>query len=201
MIAIIDFGISNIGAVYNALSYLNIKSKIISKAAELKFSKKFIIPGSGKFGKGMHLLKEKGFVDKLNELVLVKKYPILGICLGYHLMLNSSEESKNIKGLGWINGKAIKFSNKKNLPIPHVGWNKINFKKIKLLKNIPNNSMFYFDHSYYPELEEKKNLFCSTIYANKFYSIYEKENIFACQAHPEKSQKYGLELLKNFYKI
>ena len=75
MIAIIDFGISNIGAVYNALSYLNIKSKIISKATELKFSKKFIIPGSGKFGKGMHLLKEKGFVDKLNELVLVKKYP------------------------------------------------------------------------------------------------------------------------------
>ena len=83
MIAIIDFGISNIGAVYNALSYLNIKSKIISKATELKFSKKFIIPGSGKFGKGMHLLKEKGFVDKLNELVLVKKYPILGICLGH----------------------------------------------------------------------------------------------------------------------
>tara|TARA_B100001989_G_C24481199_1_gene434523 strand:- start:114 stop:719 length:606 start_codon:yes stop_codon:yes gene_type:complete len=201
MISIIDFGISNVGAVYNALSYLNIKCKIISKANELKFSKKFIIPGSGKFGEGMHLLKKKGFVDKLNELILIKKYPILGICLGYHLMLNGSEESRKIKGLGWINGNAIKFSNKKDLPVPHVGWNKINFKKVKLLENVPNNSMFYFDHSYYPKLVENKNLFCRTTYSNEFYSIYEKENIFACQPHPEKSQKYGLELLKNFSKI
>tara|TARA_A100001015_G_C14711181_1_gene602104 strand:- start:73 stop:678 length:606 start_codon:yes stop_codon:yes gene_type:complete len=201
MIAIIDFGISNIGSVYNALNFLNIKSKIVSKTSELKKLKKFIIPGSGKFGEGMHLLKEKGFVENLNELVLVKKRPILGICLGYHLMLKSSEESKNVKGLGWINGKAVKFSSKKKLPIPHVGWNKINFKKIKILKNIPNNSMFYFDHSYYPKINDKKFLFCKTKYANKFYSIYEKENIFACQPHPEKSQKYGLELLKNFYKI
>ncbi len=201
MIAIIDFGISNIGAIYNALNYLGIKSKIISKASELETSKKFIIPGSGKFGKGMKLLKEKGFIEKLNELVLLKKKPILGICLGYHLMLKSSEENKNVKGLGWINGKAVKFSPKKNLSIPHVGWNKINFKKMRLLKNIPNNSMFYFDHSYYPKLVDTKNKLCITNYAEKFCSIYEKENIFACQLHPEKSQKYGLELLKNFSKL
>ena len=200
MITILDFGISNIGGVINALNFLNIKNKIVSTTKELKLAKKIIIPGSGNFGEGMRLLKKSGFDDVLNNLVLIRKVPILGICLGYHLMLKSSEENRNTEGLGWINGKAIKFIPKKILPVPHVGWNKIQFLKSSLAKNIPSNAMYYFDHSYYPKIFEKNFFNSKTNYGVNFTSIYEKENIFGCQPHPEKSQKYGLFMLENFCK-
>ena len=129
MIVIIDYGISNIGAVKNALNFLNFKSKIATSYEEIKTAKKIIIPGNGNFGEGVKLIERLGLIEILNNLVL-KKIPILGICLGYQLMFESSEESPNSKGLGWIKGEVLKFKKNKNFPVPHVGWNKISFKNL-----------------------------------------------------------------------
>ena len=130
-----------------------------------------------------------------------KKIPILGICLGYQLMFESSEESPNSKGLGWIKGEVLRFKKNKNFPVPHVGWNKISFKNLKLMKNIPNNARFYFDHSFYTSVNEKKVEYGKTNYGNFFQSVYERNNIFGSQPHLEKSQKFGLLMLKNFCEI
>lgn len=201
MISVIDFGISNIGSITNALNYLKIKNKTIASYKEIVKAKKIIIPGNGNFGRGIELIKKKKFFDTLNERIKIKKIPVLGICLGYHLMLNESEESPTSKGFGWINGKAIKFKTKKNFVVPHVGWNEIQSNNSTLLNNIPNNSMFYFDHSYFPKIYDNSFSNCITNYSVNFTSIFEKENIFGCQPHPEKSQKFGLRLLENFSKV
>ena len=201
MILILDFGISNIGAVNNALNFLNFKCKISNNANDIRDANKIIIPGNGNFGAGIKKIIDLNIINDLNEKVLVKKTPILGICLGYQIMFQKSEESQNYSGLGWIKGNVIKFKRKKNFPIPHVGWNNINFKKFSLSKNIPNNSKFYFDHSYFTHVSESNTNYGETSYISKFKSLFEKENIFGCQPHLEKSQKFGLQMLKNFCKI
>ena len=129
---------------------------------------------------------------------LFKKKPILGICLGCQLLLNSSEEGGNIKGLGWIEGKVKKFSENKKFPKTHVGWNQVEFRKNALFKNMPNKFLMYFNHSYYPNLKDNKISIGKTKYSNNFSSIFHRENIFGIQPHPEKSQKFGIEFLKNF---
>jgi glutamine amidotransferase len=198
MIVIIDYGISNIGAVKNALEFLKIKSIISSSKDEINGAEKIIIPGNGNFGEGIRLLKTTGIYNVLNDLVLDKKVPILGICLGYQLMFKESEEDNNFRGFGWIEGKVKKFKEKKKFPVPHVGWNSISFKDISVMKDIPSNSRFYFDHSYYPMVSDFEYLSGSTKYSTKFPSIFQKDNIIGCQPHLEKSQKYGLVMLKNF---
>lgn len=201
MIIIVDYGISNIGSVKNALDYLGYKSKISNTTLEVKKATKIIIPGNGSFGEGVKLLEKLKLINTLNELVLEKKIPVLGICLGYQLMLESSEEDPKFKGLGWIKGSVSKFKQRKNFSVPHVGWNKILFNDIKLAKNIPNNSRFYFDHSFFTIIKEKNFKFGKTRYINTFQSVYEKGNIFGCQPHLEKSQTFGLKMLKNFCDI
>ncbi len=201
MITIIDIGISNIGSVKNALDYLKIKNKISRKKEELKKAKKIIFPGNGNFGEGMKLLKKYSLDKILNEEVIINKKPILGICLGYQIMFKKSEENKNIEGLGWINGEVKKFKKTKKFSVPHVGWNKIKFEKMNLMKNIPNETRFYFDHSYYTEIKNKNLKYGITDHGAHFKSIYENKNIFGCQPHPEKSQKFGLQILKNFCEL
>ena len=198
MILILDFKIGNVGAVYNALNFLKFKSKISNNAIDIKNAYKIIIPGNGNFGEGIKKIKNLKIIDDLNEKVLVKKTPILGICLGYQIMFKKSEENENYSGLNWISGGVKKFKKKKFFPVPHVGWNNINFKNFSLAKNIPNNSKFYFNHSYYTKVLEKNQNYGETNYINKFKSLFEKENIFGCQPHLEKSQKFGLQMLKNF---
>ena len=201
MIVIVDYGISNIGSVKNALDFIGCNSRISSSYSEIEKASKLIIPGNGNFGEGVKLLNKLNLINILNKMVVNKKIPILGICLGYQLMFESSEENLKFKGLGWIKGKVLKFNKKRNYPVPHVGWNKISFNKMKLTKNIPSNSRFYFDHSFFTIVKEKKFKFGKTIYNNSFQSIYEKDNIFGCQPHLEKSQKFGLQMLKNFCEI
>lgn len=198
MIIVIDYGISNIGSIKNALDFLGFKSKISKSINEIKKANKLIIPGNGNFGHGVKLLEKLNLKDILNELVLVKKVPILGICLGYQLMFETSEENPKSRGFGWIKGRVSKFKKTKEFPIPHVGWNQISFHKTTLTKNIPSNTRFYFDHSFFTIIKEKKFKFGKTDYNNIFQSLYEKDNIFGCQPHLEKSQKFGLQMLKNF---
>ena len=115
-------------------------------------------------------------------------------------MFQKSDEGQNYSGLGWIKGNVVEFK-RKNFSVPHVGWNNISFNKFSLSKNIPNNSKFYFDHSYFTDVSENNKNYGETNYINKFKSLFEKDNIFGCQPHLEKSQKFGLQMLKNFCSI
>ena len=202
MIQIIDYGLGNTGSIYNMLKKIGVKSEIVDNPVKLNDGSKYILPGVGSFDNGMKLLKNNNWIEKLNELIILKKNPILGICLGMQLMTKSSEEGI-IPGLSWIDADVKKFSFKdNNLKIPHMGWNNINpIKNNKLFYELNNQSRFYHVHSYYVLLNDSSNEIASTNYSKEFTSSFQKDNIFGVQFHPEKSHKYGMQLLSNFSKI
>jgi glutamine amidotransferase len=202
MIQIIDYGLGNTGSIYNMLKKIGVKSEIVDNPVKLNDVSKYILPGVGSFDNGMKLLKNNNWIEKLNELIILKKNPILGICLGMQLMTKSSEEGI-IPGLSWIDADVKKFSFKdNNLKIPHMGWNNINpIKNNKLFYELNNQSRFYHVHSYYVLLNDSSNEIASTNYSKEFTSSFQKDNIFGVQFHPEKSHKYGMQLLSNFSKI
>jgi glutamine amidotransferase len=197
MIVIIDHGFANLKSIYSAIKFLKYPVIISSKYKEIKNSTALILPGVGNFGRVMNSLKKKKIIDALNEEVLLKNKKVLGICLGCQILLQSSEESYGELGLGWIKGKCIKFK-KKNFSTNHTGWNQVNLVKNIFLTKIPTSFMMYFNHSFYPVLENKNEVISYTQYSHSFASIFQKKNIFGIQPHPEKSQRYGLILLKQF---
>ncbi len=200
MIAIVNHGLGNFRSVISAIEYLNKDVVITNKSEVIKKSSKIIIPGVGSFKYAMQNLKKLNLIDTLNEQVLVKKKPVLGICLGCQLLLNYSEENENIKGLGWINGEVKRFKNLKKLPSTHVGWNEVLRENDPIFENLPKKFFMYFNHSYFPVIKEKNCGLGKTIYSSKFVSIFKKENIYGIQPHPEKSQKFGIIFLENFVK-
>ena len=198
-VAIINYGMGNLRSVQKALEKIGQKSIITNNHEVIKQAKKIILPGVGAFKDAMANLHKLGLVEVLNQEVIEKKKPFLGICLGMQLIAKSSEEFGETTGLNWIDAKIVKFP-KSDLKIPHVGWNEMNFKNSsKLFDNIPDKKDFYFVHSYYFKTNEE---FCigKCDYGINFICAIQKENIFAIQFHPEKSQSYGLEILKNFTK-
>ena len=195
MIAIVDYGIGNATSVKKAFDLLRIQTIITSTQADLQSADKILIPGVGSFGDAVDALHSLNIFQTIKDEVLLNKKPILGICLGMQLLADSSEESVDKKGFGFIQGSCKKFDIE--LKVPHVGWNNITHNDSILFQNIPNNSDFYFVHSYHFDIltnEKSSHL----EYGYEFTSSIEKENIFGVQFHPEKSQQYGLELLKNF---
>ena len=176
MIGIIDYGMGNVGSVESMINHLGYyKTKIITTSKELKEVDKIILPGVGTFDNGVKNLKESGLFDELNTQVLVNNKPVLGICLGMQLLMDKSEEGK-LDGLGWIKGECKKFIfTDKSLKIPHMGWN----------ETFPVTN----------ELCEKTN------YGVDFVSGVSKDNIFGVQFHPEKSHRYGMNLMKKFIKL
>tara|TARA_B100000965_G_C19601690_1_gene763141 strand:- start:2535 stop:3146 length:612 start_codon:yes stop_codon:yes gene_type:complete len=200
MIAIVNHGLGNFRSVFSAIEFIEKDVVITNKAIDLKKSTKIIIPGVGSFKYAMQNLKKLNLVETLNEQVLVKKKPVLGICLGCQLLLKSSEENKDVKGFGWINGEVKKFKKLKKLPKTHVGWNEIKINNDPIFNNMPKKFFMYFNHSYFPKIAEKKYELGITNYENKFVSIFKKKNIYGIQPHPEKSQKLGIIFLKNFIK-
>jgi len=197
MIAIVEYGMGNANSVKKAFDFLGIKSIITSNQAEISTADKLLIPGVGAFGDAVDALHELSLFETILETVEVKQKPILGICLGMQLLTKGSEESKEKDGFSFLDTTCKKFTT--HLKIPHVGWNDIQIDSSKdtLFKNIPNGSDFYFVHSFH--LDAGLDHSSSHVeYAYNFTSSIEKENIFGVQFHPEKSQKYGLELLKNF---
>lgn len=202
MITIVDYGMGNLGSVQNMFNHIGIQSEITNSIAHIEKAEKLLLPGVGAFGAAMSLLKEKNMIDVLNYKVRDKKIPLLGICLGMQLITKSSEEG-NVKGLGWVDAETKKFNFRDNsLKIPHMGWNFINIQKSnKLVQNLDNTSKFYFVHSYYVECADPSNVVATTFHGNNFHSIIQNGNIFGAQFHPEKSHKFGMQLLTNFSKI
>jgi len=201
MIVIIDYGLGNLNSVLNALTLLGIKAEISRDPEKIKNADKLILPGVGAFKEGIQNLEKFGLVEVLNNEVLVKKKPILGICLGMQLFCKKSYEDGEHEGLGWIDAEVIKFEFKK-LRVPHMGWNDVECEMTSpLFKGGDKIQTFYFVHSYYPLPKDQKIVTGVCNYGIDFCASFEKENIFATQFHPEKSQTEGLEILKKFGQI
>lgn len=200
-IAIIDYGAGNMASIINSLEYLGRKVKILREATDAHYSH-IILPGVGSFGKLSDNLKNLNF-DKYIIENLKKGSFLFGICVGMQLLFEQSEESPGKSGLGLLEGKFQKilpFENK-FLPLPHVGFSKINNYNVRLFDNIQNEAYFYFIHSYYLKKVKKNVNYCTSEYGEKFVSFIEKDNIYASQFHPEKSHKTGLALIENFLKL
>jgi len=200
MIAIVDYGMGNLRSVSKALERVGAKVEVTSDSKKIKKAKAVVLPGVGAFSQAVVNLEKLNLLSVLAEVIELKK-PFLGICLGFQLVFTESEEG-NCKGLGIIKGRVKRF-NLAGLKIPHIGWNQIKIKKskVKIFDSIPNNSCFYFVHSYYGEPEDKDVVVATTSYGLEFASVIHKENLFAVQFHPEKSHEIGLQLLKNFVRL
>ena len=202
-VIIVDYGMGNLHSVKKKLDRLKTTSAITSNPRDIIKADKIILVGVGHFAKAMKNIKELNLLDALNEVAIVKKKPVLGICLGMQLMAKDSEEGKT-EGLGWLdaNVRKMQVDDTLKFKIPHTGWNKImQSKKSHLMKGIPESSEFYFVHSYYFKSNETSNILNETEYSFTFTSAIEKENIFGVQYHPEKSHDVGEVLLKNFISL
>lgn len=203
MITIIDYGMGNLHSVQKAFELFCRDVRISSSAKDVRGSDKIVLPGVGAFKKAMHELDRKGLSDAIRAFV-EKKKPFLGVCLGFQLIFSESEEGGRVKGLDILKGKVRKF-NADGLKIPHMGWNRINFKlqtsNFKILKDVQDGSYVYFVHSYYAKPEDRDIVICETEYGANFASGIQKDNIHAFQFHPEKSQKTGLKIVKNFAEL
>ncbi len=198
MILVIDYGMGNLRSVSKALEHLGGKVAIGSSAEEIRGAEKIILPGVGAFGDAMAELEKRGLVKPLGEAV-GKGKPFLGICLGLQLLFEYSEESPGVKGLGVYPGKVQRFRSQ-GVKVPHMGWNNIRFEiKHPLLEGIPDESFYYFVHTYYAVPADTKRVVGSCLYGEeRFAAMVGGKNVFATQFHPEKSQDAGLAILKNF---
>lgn len=200
MIAIIDYGMGNLGSVKRKLDRIGVDSVITSNPEEIRNSSKLILPGVGHFGNAVNELKVRGLWDILNQEVLISKKPILGICLGMQLMAKSSEEG-NGEGLGWFDADVVRFRVKDTLKykVPHMGWNQVVLKKpSQLFAGVDPDQGFYFVHSYHLKCKDVTDILNETVYEYPFVSAIQKDNIYGVQYHPEKSHEAGEQLLRNF---
>jgi len=199
MVVIIDYKSGNTRSVYNAINNLKVNVKISSNINDIKKSSAIILPGVGSYNQCMELLKKNGLLDVLYEEVIVNKKLFLGICVGMQILSDFGLENKKTKGLGWIAGEVKKIDVGQNYVLPHMGWNNLIIKKNSLLlKNLINDPTFYFVHSFAINPKDKSLITSTCDYGEQIISSIEKDNIFAVQFHPEKSQYNGLTLLKNF---
>lgn len=199
-IVIIDYKMGNLRSVQKAFEHVGESAIISNDLSIIQNASKLVLPGVGAFKDAMHNLRELGLIDVLNDEVIRNKKPFLGICLGMQLIATKSYEFGETQGLGWIDAKIIRFEDS-GLKIPHVGWNNVTFENPSpLYADIPNNSDFYFVHSYYFDADHQYATGI-THYGCDFIASVQKGNIFATQFHPEKSQKYGLKIIENFVNL
>lgn len=200
MIAIVDYGIGNLGSVENALKYVGGKPIITSSPNVLKNADRIILPGVGAFADGMKFLKDRKLIEPLYNEIITKQKPLLGLCLGMQLLAKNSDEYGLHLGLGWIPAVVRRFKiDESKYKIPHVGWNNVKPKKNSiLLKNLGQSPVFYFVHSYHLCEISPTIVIGECNYGINFPAVIEYQNILATQFHPEKSQQDGLKLLKNF---
>lgn len=200
MIAIINYGLGNLTSIQNMLKRLGIEALITNRHEYISNADKLILPGVGHFQKGMENLHESGLKELLDELVLQKRKPILGICLGAQLMTQHSEEG-DCPGLGWVDAVTVRFDQDKmnHLKIPNMGWCDISVKDDSpLWKDIPAEPRFYFVHSFHFKFNTDTEVSATANYGYEFACAFRKNNVLGTQFHPEKSHKYGMQVLKNF---
>jgi glutamine amidotransferase len=201
MITIVDYGLGNLASIKNMLKRIGCPSIITGDLAQIENAGKLILPGVGAFDNGMTNIEQRGLLPVLNKKALNDKIPVLGICLGMQLLTNKSEEG--IKpGLGWIDAECKKFQLKDisdKLKIPHMGWNDVQPRSTStIFKNYQDEISFYFVHSYHVICKNDSDILGTTSYGRDFTSAVQKDNIMGVQFHPEKSHKFGMQLLKNF---
>ena len=206
-IAIVDYNSGNISSVINSFQEVardKVNIEVTSDLNKIKTSDKVVLPGQGSFKSCVEALNNiNGLVDTLNEFVIDHKKPLLGICVGLQMFADIGYEEIETRGLGWIPGKVSKIDNQNGkYKLPHIGWNQIDIlKKSKIFKNIENNSHMYFVHSYEFIPKDKNVILATTNYSSKIVCAVEKENIIGTQFHPEKSDKLGLQIIKNFINL
>ncbi len=202
MIRIIDYGVGNIQAFLNLFKRLGMECGRANTSEELQDSSHLILPGVGCFDNAMNSLNESGLRPELERLVLEESKPILGVCVGMHMLAETSDEGK-LPGLGWIPGKVRSFnsmSSSDKLLMPHMGWNTLNIKSNSCLFKIgfDNAPQFYFLHSYYFDADDRNDVDATAFYGAYFDVTLSRRNIYGMQCHPEKSHSWGVQLLKNF---
>lgn len=196
---IIDYGAGNLLSVHNALKSLDIPARIVSEASGFEGLERLIFPGVGAFGDSLRHIDEQGLRQPLLDWLQADK-PFLGICIGYQVLFESSEEAPEVEGLGFFKGRVVRFQSKDQLKVPHMGWNRVDFTDMEdpLWQDMPEDPYFYFVHSYYPNPADSSLISVTADYGSPFAAGIRKGNICAVQFHPERSQDLGLQFLKNF---
>lgn len=201
MVAIIDYDAGNIKSVEKAAALLGHEVVVTRSREEILSADHVILPGVGAFGDAMEKLHNYGLVSVIREVV-DKRIPFLGICLGLQLMFESSEEAPGVEGLSLLPGRILRIPDGGNLKIPHIGWNSLTFpNEGRLFQGIAEGAYVYFVHSYYLQAEDMSDVKAVTEYGTTIHASVERDNLFACQFHPEKSSETGLKILQNFLEI
>mgnify|MGYP000932516292 CR=1 FL=1 len=203
MIVIVDYKMGNIASIRNMLRKVGGESIITSDPDQIASAQKLILPGVGAFDAGMTHISQMGLLEPLNHAATVRKAPVLGICLGMQLLTASSEEG-SLGGLGWIDGRTIRFQPSRmaaGLKIPHMGWNSVQVKdSSSLFRNLDDEAAFYFVHSYHVVCGDEFVL-ATAHHGYDFVCAVRKGNVFGTQFHPEKSHRYGMQVLRNFAEL
>lgn len=201
MVAIIDYDAGNIKSVEKALKALGYEAVLTRDRETLLQADHVILPGVGAFGDAMEKLHSYGLVDVIHEIV-EQKIPFLGICLGLQLMFESSEETPGVEGLSLLEGEIVRIPETGDLKIPHIGWNSLKYPNPgRLFQGINEDAYVYFVHSYYLKAQEREIVKATTEYGTLIDASVEKDNVFGCQFHPEKSSDVGMKILQNFLEV
>ena len=202
-IVIIDYKLGNIASIINMVKKIGYLATLSDDPVEIFKADSILLPGVGTFDRGMQKLNKSGLIPVLNDKVLKQGTPILGICMGMHLLTKKSEEG-NLSGLGWIDceTKKIQPCKENKLKVPHMGWNTVSPKvKNSIFKGFEEDPRFYFVHSFCVECKKTDNILGTTHYGQEFVSSIYKDNIYGVQFHPEKSHRFGMQILKNFLEL
>ncbi len=204
MLTIVDYGVGNLASMQNMLKKIGVPCLVSSQKKDIESAEKLILPGVGAFDTCAQKLEQSGLIEILNQRVLQDKTPVLGVCVGHQLLMQESEEGE-LPGLGWIKGKIVKFKQELlpvNTKVPHMGWTEVDIQKSsKLFEMMPAEPRFYFVHSYHAQLASEDDILIYAEYGYRFVAGVERHNVYGVQFHPEKSHKFGMQLLYNFSKI
>ena len=201
MISIVDYGMGNLGSIVNMFKRIGVAAQITGDADELARAHKILLPGVGAFDGAMQRIEQSGLRAVLDHKALQERVPVLGICLGMQLLTRSSEEGER-PGLGWIAASTRRFEAASNLKIPHMGWNAVQVvQPSPLTQDLPADARFYFVHSYYVAVDDQQDSLLKAHYGTTFDAAVSHQNIYGAQFHPEKSHRFGMQLLANFARV
>lgn len=199
-VSLIDYGLGNLGSVMNMLKRVGANSRLVKTADEIASSDRLILPGIGAFDTGMRLLDETGLTPAIKAFAATGR-PVMGICLGMQLLLDSSEEGSS-PGLGLISGRSLRIPDAAGVRVPHMGWNRVEpVRADPLVAQLPDDSRFYFVHTYRVVPDDDGDVLAVTQYGVPFASMIRSENVMGAQYHPEKSHAFGMRVLSNFVEL